>query len=110
MRSICNWSRRNWWRELHGKKITVSVGNRLIQFPRAVTGELPVRIGLLLLSFVSLCANAAESAQLDTDSDLPSAAMLEFLGEIDPVDEATWRLLEHHAQQDLAQKTEVEGK
>ena len=49
----------------------------------------------------------AEAAQTATDADLPSAAMLEFLGELEPVDEETWLLLEHHALKDVAQNKEV---
>jgi len=49
----------------------------------------------------------AEASQTATDPDLPSAAMLEFLGELEPVDEETWLLLEHHALKDVAQNKEV---
>ena len=42
-----------------------------------------------------------------TGQDIPSAAMLEFLGELEPIDEETWQLLEHHALKDVAQNKEV---
>ena len=78
----------------------------LLQFPHAVAGELFVKSGLILL--LLLCAPGASRAESDGDT-APSAALLEFLGEIEPVDEETWRLLEHHAQQDTAKSKEVKN-
>lgn len=49
----------------------------------------------------------AEADQKTTEPDLPSAAMLEFLGDLAPVDDETWQLLEHHALKDAAQNQEV---
>jgi hypothetical protein len=33
--------------------------------------------------------------------------MLEFLGDLEPVDEETWQLLEQHALRDVAENKEV---
>lgn len=80
----------------------------LLQFPRVLPGELPLR--LVVLITVLCCAGGsarAEAPQETAAEDLPSAALLEFLGEIDPVDEATWQLLEQHALRDAAQSKEV---
>ena len=73
-------------------------------------GELLVRSGIILVLTlgcpITLRAEAPANAP---GPDLPSAEMLEFIGELDPIDEETWLLLEHHAQQDVAQKQEVKG-
>lgn len=67
-----------------------------------------MRSGFILVLMLA-CPAAAQADGHGSGSaqDLPSAEMLEFLGDLDPVDDETWRLLEHHAQQDLAQKQEV---
>lgn len=71
-------------------------------------GELFVRNGLILVVLLAGPATVSADSHGDTaGQDLPSAEMLEFLGELAPVDDATWRLLEHHANQDLAQNQEV---
>ena len=49
----------------------------------------------------------ADSHQPVSDPELPSAEMLEFLGDLEPLDEETWRLLEHHALRDVAENKEV---
>ncbi len=49
----------------------------------------------------------ANSHPLTADSDLPSEAMLEFLADLEPIDEETWQLLEHHALRDLALNKEA---
>ena len=49
----------------------------------------------------------ADSHQPNRDPELPSVEMLEFLGDLEPVDEETWRLLEHHALKDVAENKEV---
>ena len=66
--------------------------------------------GEFILVLILACPALALAGEHGNGSiqDLPSAEMLEFLGDLDPVDDETWRLLEHHAQQDLAQKQEVE--
>jgi hypothetical protein len=71
-------------------------------------GELFVRSGIILLIVLAWPTLAAADAHLSAkEQDLPSAAMLEFLGELEPIDEDTWQLLEHHALQDVAQNKEV---
>jgi hypothetical protein len=80
----------------------------LIQFPRPGTGELFVQICLIvMLALGSPTAVLADSHQPASDQDLPSEAMLEFLGDLEPVDEETWQLLEQHALRDVAQNKEV---
>ncbi len=61
--------------------------------------------GLMLILCAPLVCHAA--AANETDGEAPSAALLEFLGEMAPVDEETWRLLEHHALRDRPQQKEV---
>jgi hypothetical protein len=71
-------------------------------------GELLVRSGIILVVILACPAMVrAEAPQIATDPDLPSAAMLEFLGELEPIDEETWLLLEHHALKDVGQNKEV---
>lgn len=71
-------------------------------------GELFVRRGIILAIILAWPTLAQADAHLSaTDQDLPSAAMLEFLGDLEPVDEETWQLLEHHALKDAAQNQEV---
>ena len=71
-------------------------------------GEFFVRSGIILLIVLAWPTLAAADAHLSAkEQDLPSAAMLEFLGELEPIDEDTWQLLEHHALQDVAQNKEV---
>ena len=78
------------------------------QFPRPVTGELFVQTCLItILVFSSPTTALADSHQPASDQDLPSEAMLEFLGDLEPVDEETWQLLEQHALRDVAQNKEV---
>ncbi len=78
----------------------------LLQFPHPGMGELLVRTGISLI--LTLCSAGIVAAQpTTTDDDLPSAEMLEFLGDLEPVDEATWQLLEHHALKDVAANKEV---
>jgi len=71
-------------------------------------GELLVRAGIILVMVLACQATArADAHRLTPNQDLPSAAMLEFLGDLEPVDEETWQLLEHHALKDVAQNQEV---
>ena len=71
-------------------------------------GELLVRTGIILLIALACPAAArADASRSVTDQDLPSAAMLEFLGDLEPIDDETWQLLEHHALKDVAQTKEV---
>jgi len=71
-------------------------------------GDLFLRFVLTLVLATSCVLTAlADSHQPKGDPDLPSAAMLEFLGDLEPVDEETWRLLEHHALKDVAENKEV---
>ena len=71
-------------------------------------GELFVRTGIILVMALACPTMAqADAHQAATDQDLPSAAMLEFLGDLEPIDEETWQLLEHHALKDVAQNKEV---
>ena len=80
----------------------------LIQSPRVFPGGLFVRACLLLISMFACSAVARADAQGGgADAELPSAEMLEFLGELEPLDEETWQLLEHHALEDVAQNEEV---
>jgi len=86
----------------------MSVNGCLLQFPRISMGELLVRNGIILvLTLTCPVTLQAETPANAPEADLPSAEMLEFIGELDLVDEETWRLLEHHAQQDMAKKQEV---
>lgn len=71
-------------------------------------GELFVRTGIILVLALACPTLARADAHLPaTGQGLPSAAMLEFLGELEPIDEETWQLLEHHALKDVAQTKEV---
>lgn len=80
----------------------------LLQFPRTGMGELFVRGGFILLLMLACpAATLAGEHERASEQDPPSAEMLEFLGDLGPVDDETWSLLEHHAQQDLAQNQEV---
>ena len=57
-----------------------------------------------------LCCPALAGARdqpVEEDETPPSEAMLEFLGDLEPVDEETWRLLEHHALRDMRAAQEV---
>ena len=86
----------------------MSVNGCLLQFPRTGMGELLVRNGIILvLTLACPMSLRAQTPASAPDPDLPSAEMLEFIGELDLVDEETWLLLEHHAQQDMAKKQEV---
>ena len=84
------------------------LGACLKQFPRPGTGELFVQTCLVTILVLSSPTTAlADSHQPASDQDLPSEAMLEFLGDLEPVDEETWQLLEQHALRDVAQNKEV---
>ena len=56
---------------------------------------------MFLLLSMGYCAEVA------AESDSPSAELLEFLGELEPVDEETWAILEHHALRDVPSQKEV---
>ena len=71
-------------------------------------GELFLRFGLILILVTGCLLTAqADSHQPKSDPELPSAELLEFLGDLEPVDDETWRLLEHHALKDVAENKEV---
>lgn len=67
-----------------------------------------MRTGLLVILLLggSTVVTAAEQSA-SGDSDQPSRGLLEFLSELDPVDEETWALLEQNALKDVADKDEV---
>lgn len=62
-----------------------------------------MRIGLTLLLIMSYPAGVLA----ESDPEPPSAALLEFLGELEPMDEETWQILEHHALRDVPSHKEV---
>ena len=65
-----------------------------------------IALTLLLI----LCCPAFAGARdqpVGEDEAPPSEAMLEFLGDLEPVDDETWRLLEHHALRDMRAAQEV---
>ena len=66
---------------------------------------MPKGFGLMLILLAPLSCNAADTDEGGAEP--PSAALLEFLGEMEPVDEETWRLLEHHALRDRPRQQEV---
>lgn len=69
-----------------------------------------MRIGLNLLLILCCPALAGAQDQPPTAVDAPpSEAMLEFLADVEPVDDETWRLLEHHALRDLGAAQEVKS-
>ncbi len=71
-------------------------------------GELFLRRGLMVILMVcSPVPVMAQSEASSSDPALPSEAMLEFLGDLNPLDEETWQLLEHHALRDVAETKEV---
>lgn len=81
---------------------------RLIQFPREHPGEQLKRLAVFFLIFFCVFgATRAAAQQPAAAAEPPSAELLEFLGELEPVDEATWQLLEQHALRDTAQENEV---
>ena len=61
---------------------------------------------LLILCYPALVG--ARDQPVGEDEAPPSEAMLEFLADLEPVDDETWRLLEHHALRDLRAAQEVE--
>ena len=64
-----------------------------------------ILILLLLLCYPAFAG--AQDQRVEDDEALPSEAMLEFLGDLEPVDDEIWRLLEHHALRDLRAAQEV---
>ena len=60
---------------------------------------------VLLLACPTMAS--AQAGSPESGQEVPSEAMLEFLGELAPVDEETWRLLEHHALKDVPHNKEV---
>ena len=67
-------------------------------------GELFVRIALCVLLGFGLPAASFADDGSSADEDLPSAELLEFLGDLEALDDETWELLEHHALRDAAQR------
>ena len=61
---------------------------------------------LLILCYPAFAG--ARDQSVGDDETLPSEAMLEFLGDLEPVDDEIWRLLEHHALRDLRAAQEVD--
>jgi len=62
---------------------------------------------VVLSVILLLCCPAALAAEADgttSDTDLPSAALLEFVADLETMDDETWDLLEYHALQDAAQQ------
>lgn len=69
-----------------------------------------MRPGLIIILLLCCATTArAQSASSSAEAALPSEAMLEFLGDLEPLDEETWRLLEHHALRDAADTKEVKS-
>ena len=67
-----------------------------------------MRIGLSLIWFLCCPVLAQDdSDSIPTSNEPPSEELLEFLGELEPLDEETWRLLEQNALKDVADKKEV---
>lgn len=64
---------------------------------------------LVVLAMLMLVSGAAVPAGDGEQADFPSAALLEFLGDMPPLDDETWRLLEHHADKDIAENKEVDS-
>ena len=62
---------------------------------------------ILLLILCYPVISGAQDQPVGEDDSLPSEAMLEFLGDLEPIDDETWRLLEHHALRDLRAAQEV---
>ena len=48
-----------------------------------------------------------DSVSTSSSAEQPPLGLLEFLGELEPVDEETWKLLEQNALKDVAEKKEV---
>ena len=80
----------------------------LLQFPHTGVGELFVRTVLLLV--MALACPPVAWPQTPATQELPSEAMLEFLGELEAIDDETWQLLEHHALKDVAENNEENSK
>lgn len=67
-----------------------------------------MRIGLSLIWFLCCPVLAMDDSDSTPSSpEQPPPGLLEFLGELEPVDEETWRLLEQNALKDVAQKKEA---
>lgn len=73
-------------------------------------GELFVRVALLVLLALCLPSGSIAADGPSSDADLPSAELLEFLGDLEPLDDETWDLLEHHALRDAAQRKQGDRK
>ena len=71
-------------------------------------GELLVRVALCVLLWFWVPVAAFAEDGTSADADLPSAELLEFLGELEPLDDETWNLLEQHALRDAAQRNQGE--
>ncbi len=67
-------------------------------------GELFVRVALCALLWFCFPLSSVADGGSSADADLPSAELLEFLGDLGPLDDETWDLLEHHALRDMAQR------
>ena len=69
-----------------------------------------MRVGLSLICFLCCPVLAIDQADhLSDDPGQPPAGLLEFLGDLDPVEEEIWQMLEQNALQDVAEKKEVSG-
>ena len=66
----------------------------------------PLPVEWLLTLLLALLPTVTPVAAADEP---PSAALLEFLGELEPLDDETWALIEQHAQRDLEKEDEVQN-
>ncbi len=67
-------------------------------------GELSVRVALCAMLLLCYPVSSPAEDGSAADGELPSAELLEFLGDLEPMDDETWNLLEHHALRDAAQR------
>ncbi len=71
--------------------------------------ELSVRLALIIFLLPCWSTSAFAESGSAAETDLPSADLLEFLGDLEPLDDETWDLLEHHALRDAVQRKQGEG-
>jgi hypothetical protein len=80
----------------------------LATIPPYLYGGIFVRIALSLIWFLCCPVLAMDDSDSTSSSaEQPPLGLLEFLGELEPVDEETWKLLEQNALKDVAKKKEV---
>lgn len=69
-----------------------------------------MRIIVCLVCFLCCPVLATDEVDhLSEDPGQPPAGLLEFLGDMDPVEEEIWQMLEQNALQDVAEKKEASG-